>query len=57
MSERILTAIPLEGGVVRLTVAYTDADLTPERARRLARVLYRAAREAEKRAEAVIVNV
>ena len=49
MTNRILTAIPLEGGVVRLSVDFTDADLSPDRARRLARVLYRAAREAEKR--------
>lgn len=51
MAGNIWTAIPYAGSVIRLTVGLSEVNLKPDQARHLARCLYRAAREAEKRAE------
>lgn len=45
----IATRVHLDGGMVRLIVGVCEVDLSPADTRRLARVLYRTAREAEKR--------
>jgi hypothetical protein len=56
MSARILTAIHVDGGSIILTVGMCEVTLTPALARRLARVLHRTAREAERREDQAMAD-